>query len=125
MANPTVRAGTFYWRNRKAAEVNKATIKFMHGRKPVFGAAGAAAWSKGAAIAEITITEFIPVGGSTTSADIERMLAQEDFDAAILIGGKFYRQKWAVTENTMSFDTESGVCEGQITLQGTKPNVKG
>lgn len=125
MANPTVRAGVFYWRNRKAAETNKAAIKFMHGRKPVMGADGVAAFSKGAAMAEITITEFVPVGGSTTSADMEKILAQEDFDAAILIGGKFYRQKWAVTENTLSYDTETGVCEGQLTLQGGKPSVKG
>lgn len=125
MGRPTVRAGVFYWRNRKAAETNKASIKFTHNRKPIPGADGYAAWSKGAVMAEISITEFVPVGGSTTSADIERILNQEDIDAAILIGGKFYRQKWAVTENTLSYDSETGVSEGQLTLQGSKPTVKG
>ena len=90
MANPTVRAGVFYWQNRKAAETHKAAIKFMHGRKPCFGAEGGLAFSKGAAMAEITITETIPVGGSTTSGDINKMIAQSDIDAAILIGGKVY-----------------------------------
>lgn len=125
MANPTVRAGVFYWQNRKAAETHKAAIKFTHGRKPMYGADGGLAFSKGAAMAEITITETIPVGGSTTSADMEKILAQTDIDAAILIGGKFYRQKWAVTENTMSYDTESGACEGTLTLQGFNVSVKG
>ena len=124
MANPTVRAGVFYWQNRKAAETHKAAIKFMHGRKPCYGAEGGLAFSKGAAMAEITITETIPVGGSTTSGDIEKMIAQTDIDAAILIGGKVYRQKWAVTENTMSYDTETGICEGTLTLQGFNVNVK-
>lgn len=124
MANPTVRAGVFYWQNRKAAETHKAAIKFMHGRKPCYGAEGGLAFSKGAAMAEITITETIPVGGSTTSGDINKMIAQSDIDAAILIGGKIYRQKWAVTENTMSYDTESGICEGTLTLQGFNVNVK-
>ena len=125
MANPTVRAGVFYWRNRKAAEVHKAAIKFMHGRKAVYGAEGGLAFSRGAAMAEITITDTITVAGSTTANDIERLLAQEDIDAAILLGGKIYRQKWAVTENSMTYDTETGVCEGSMTLQGFRVSVKG
>lgn len=124
MANPTVRAGVFYWQNRKAAEVHKAAIKFMHGRKPVYGAEGGLAFSKGAAMAEITITETVTVGGSTTLSDIKKMLAQTDIDAAILIGGNVYRQKWAVTENSMQYDTETGVCEGTLTLQGFNVSVK-
>lgn len=93
MSTPVVRAGIFYWANRKAAETHKASIKFLHGRKPVPGAGGVLAYTKGMGTAEVTITETIPVDGSTTSKDMEKILAQSDIDAAIRIGGKFYRQK--------------------------------
>lgn len=124
MANPTVRAGVFYWKNRKAMEVHKVSIKFMHGRKAVYGAEGGLAFSKGAAMAEITITETVPISGTTVMSDIDKILAQTDMDAAFLIGGKMYRQKWAVTENTMTSDTETGVCEGVLTLQAFRVSVK-
>lgn len=125
MADPVVRAAVFYWRNRKALETNKVTIKFSHGRRALPGAEGILAFSKGQSMMEVTMTEIIPVGGSTTTADIEKILAQEDIDIAVVIGGKYYRQKMAVTENTMESDSETGVCTGSMTLQSKNPKVTG
>ena len=125
MANPVVRAAVFYWRNRKAYEANKISIKFMNGRKELFGAEGLFALSKGAAMVEVTVSDVIPVGGSVITNDITKILNQEDIDAAVLIGGKYYRSSWAVTDNTMDSDSETGVCTGSVTLKTGTPKITG
>lgn len=121
----TVRAGRLYWRNRKCLEANKFSIKFAYNRKPIPGPAGVVAWTEGMATATLTFEEFIPVGGSTTTHDIEMVITQKEVDAAVRIGGRWYRQRWAVTENEMSSDSETGVCTGRYTLQGKAEKLAG
>ncbi len=127
MPLPVVRSGVFYWKNRKAGATNKVTARFNHARTKVVFAEDLA-WSKGLSSVELVINEIIPVSGELTChKDLEQILAQEDIDAMFLIGGKQIRppNKWAVTENTMESDAETGVCNGTLTLAAGRPKLIG
>jgi hypothetical protein len=125
MADPIVRQMAFYWQDKKAAEVNKLRVKFMSGRKELFGQDGILAFSRGAAQMELSISEITPIGGSSTSNDIQKFFDQADIDASWIMGGKYYRQKLAWTEAEYDSDSETGVVTGQITLKGRVPQITG
>lgn len=125
MADPVVRAMAFYWRDKLAVEVNRLRVKFMMGRTALYGQKGLAAYSRGAATMEIEISEFTPVGGSATTADIELLLDQKDVDCAFILGGKYMRQALACLEAEWESDSERGTCTGRVVLQGKKPKISG
>ncbi|MBS2017487.1 MAG: hypothetical protein JST00_31685 [Deltaproteobacteria bacterium] len=120
MANdlPVVRAARMFWRNRKALETYKVSLSIKHNRRAVIFGPENREWSQGFADARLTFEEFIPVGGSTTTKDLERIFQQNYVDVAVQIGARWYRQNWAVIENEMSSDSETGVCTGRYTLEG-------
>ena len=66
MANPTIRAMAFYWKDKKAATVNQTSVKIKSGRSALMGAEGLLAFSRGAVMFDIDIDEVVPVSGSTT-----------------------------------------------------------
>lgn len=125
MAAPIIRQIAFYWRNKKAAETNSVEVEFTMGREALFGQEGILAYSKGQAKMKVTISEVVPVTGSTTTNDIEKMLAQEDIDISFILGGKFYKQKMAVMTASYKSDTEKGVTTGNIVMEGAKPTISG
>lgn len=125
MAAPIIRQIAFYWRNKKAAETNSVEVEFTMGREALFGQEGILAYSKGQAKMKVTISEVVPVTGSTTTNDIEKMLAQEDIDISFIIGGRFYKQKMAVMTASYKSDTEKGVTTGNIVMEGAKPTISG
>ena len=125
MAAPIIRQIAFYWRNKKAAETNSVEVEFTMGREALFGQEGILAYSKGQAKMKVTISEVVPVTGSTTTNDIEKMLAQEDIDISFIIGGRFYKQKMAVMTASYKSDTEKGVSTGNIVMEGAKPTISG
>lgn len=125
MADPIIRQIAFYWRNKKAAETNSVEVEFTMGREALFGQEGIIAYSKGQAKMKVTISEVVPVTGSTTTNDIEKMLAQEDIDISFILGGKFYKQKMAVMTASYKSDTEKGVTTGNIVMEGAKPKISG
>jgi hypothetical protein len=125
MADVVVRQIAFYWRNKKAAETNSVEVEFNNGREKLIGQEGILAYSKGIATMKVTIAEVVPVTGSTTTNDIEKILDQEDIDVSFILGGKFYKQKMAVMTASYKSDTEKGVTTGNIVLEGAKPKVSG
>ena len=125
MAAPIIRQIAFYWRNKKAAETNSVEVEFTMGREALFGQEGILAYSKGQAKMKVTISEVVPVTGSTTTNDIEKMLAQEDIDISFILGDKFYKQKMAVMTASYKSDTEKGVTTGNIVMEGAKPTISG
>lgn len=125
MADPIIRQIAFYWRDKKAAEVNSVEIEFMMGREPLFGQEGILAYSRGQAQMKLTIREVVPVTGSTTTNDIEKILAMDDIPASFILGGKFMRENMAVQSARYSSDTEKGVTTGEIVLMGRKPKILG
>lgn len=125
MSDPIVRAMAWYWEDKKAVEVNKLRVKFMSGAKELFGQEGLAAFSDGAATIELTITEFTPVGGSSTTNDIAKFFAKKNIDASWIMGGRFFRQKLKWTEGEWDSDMETGVCTGTVTLKGKPPQITG
>ncbi len=125
MADAVVRQIAFYWRNKKAAEVNSVEVEFSMGREALYGQEGIIAYSKGQAKMKLTVTEVVPVTGSTSTNDIEKILAQEDIDVSCVIGGKFYKQKMAVLTASYKSDTEKGVTTGSIVMEGAKPKISG
>lgn len=125
MADPIIRQIAFYWRDKKAAEVNSVRIGFTTGREALFGQDGIIAYSKGQARMRITIREVVPVTGSATTKDIEKILAMDDIACSFILGGKFMRENLAVISADYESDTERGVTTGEIVLEGRKPKIVG
>ena len=125
MADVQVQQMAFYWRNAKAATVNSVQVQFTMGREALYGQAGIIAYSKGQAKMRVTIREVVPIAGSTTTKDIERILEQDDIDVAFVLGGKLMRNKMAVMEAEYSSDSEKNVTTGQVVLEGKKPKITG
>lgn len=125
MADPIIRQISFYWRDKKAAEVNSVEIEFTTGREALFGQDGIIAYSKGQAKMRLTIREVVPVTGSTTTRDLEKILAQDDIPCSFILGGKFMRENLAVMTARYSSDTEKGITTGEIVLEGRKPKSFG
>jgi hypothetical protein len=115
----------FFWNNRKAAETNAVNVSFSMGREALYGQEGIIAYSKGIAKMKVTIKEVTPVQGSTTTKDIEKILDQKDIDIGVFLGGKQLRNSMAVLEAEWASNTEKGVIEGTIVLEGAKPRVTG
>lgn len=125
MAMPIVRAAAVYWRNRKAASINKLRVKFMMGRTEVFGQDAVLAYSQGIATMEITITEIVTVGGSAVVDDIVLLIAQKNIPIAFFLGGKYFRQDIAITDYEIDSDSEKGVITGVVNGKGAAPKVIG
>ena len=125
MADPIIRQIAFYWRDKKSAEVNSVEVEFTTGREALFGQDGIIAYSKGQARMKLTIREVVPVTGSTTTNDLEKILAQEDIACSFILGGKYMRENMAVMSARYASDTEKGVTTGEITLEGRKPKIFG
>lgn len=115
----------FYWGSVKAATVNKVSVEFNNGREALLGQDGIIAYSKGIAKMKLTIGEVVPVEGSSSTKDIDKILAQESITVSFILGGKFYRKKMAVLTATYESDTEKGVTTGNIVLESGKPNISG
>lgn len=125
MSEPVVRAMAWYWNNKKAVEVNKLSVKFMSGAKELFGQEGLAAFSRGSATLEVTVTEFTPVSGSSTTNDIGKFVRGEKIDCSWIMGGKFFRQKLTWTEGSWESDMETGTSTGTVVLKGRLPKITG
>jgi hypothetical protein len=125
MADPIIRQIAFYWRDKKAAEVNSVEVEFTTGREPLFGQDGILAYSKGQARMRLTIREVVPVTGSATTKDLERIFAQNDVACSFILGGAVMREDMAVISARYSSDTEKGVTTGEIVLEGRKPKIFG
>lgn len=125
MADPIIRQIAFYWRDKKAATVNSVSVEFMMGREALYGQEGIIAYSKGTAKMKLTIREVVPVSGSATTDDIEKILNQDDIAASFVLGGKFMRQKFAVMSAHYNSDTEKGITTGEVVLEGKKPQITG
>lgn len=123
MPEPTVRQMAFYWREKKAVQANKVGVEFVFSREPLFGQDEIEAWSKGQCIMKITASGFTPVGGSYTTQDIERILNQEDISVAFILGGRYFRQKAAVTNLKYDSDSEKGTTVEEIQLSCKRPKV--
>lgn len=114
-----------YWNGRKAAEANAVEVEFSNGREALIGQDGILAYSKGIAKMKVTMTEVVPVTGSSTTNDIEKILAQEDIKISFIMGGKSYEQMMACLTASYKSDTEKGVITGSIVLEGAKPEISG
>ena len=112
-----------YWQGKKAAETNAVDVEFNNGREKLVGQEGIMAYSRGIATMTVTITEVVPIAGSTTTKDLAKILAQEDIDIGIILGDKMLRNKMAVLKASYKSNTEKGVIEGSITLEGAKPTI--
>lgn len=113
----------FYWQGKKAAETNAVDVEFNNGREKLIGQEGIIAYSRGIATMTVTITEVVPIAGSTTTKDLPKILAQEDIDVGIILGDKMLRNKMAVLKASYKSNIEKGVIEGSITLEGAKPTI--
>ena len=123
MADPIIKQMAFYWRDKKAATVNGLTVQFSMGREALYGQEGIIAFSKGRAKMRVTIREVVPIQGSTTTADIEKMLNQDDIPCSFVLGGRYMREDLAVQEATYTSDSEKNVTTGEIVLEGKKPKI--
>lgn len=125
MADPIIRQIAFYWQDKKAAEVNSVEVEFTNSREPLYGQEGILAYSKAQARMRVTIREVVPVTGSTTTKDIEKILAMDDIAVSFFLGGKYMRETMAVLSARYSSDTERGVTTGEVVLEGRKPKIFG
>lgn len=125
MADPVVRAIAFYWRDKKAATASKCKVEFTMDRQPLIGQEGILAWSKGLAVMKLTVSGFTPVGGSFTSDDIERILNMDDIPISFVLGGKFYREKAAVTNVSYDGDSEKGTTMEEVQMSCRRPKIVG
>lgn len=125
MPDPVVRQVAFYWREKKAITANKVSIDFTMNREPLMGQEGILAWSKGHAMMKITASGFTPVGGSYTSDDIEKILNQDDIAVSFVLGGKFYREKGAVTNLKYDSDSEKGTTMEEVQISCKRPKITG
>jgi len=123
MADVVIRDIAFYWRNKKAATVNSVEVEFSMGREPLYGQEGIIAYSKGVARMKLTIGGVVPVTGSSTTKDIEKILSQEDIDISFTLGGSAYRQKMAVLSASFKSDSEKKTTTEQVVLEGAKPDI--
>lgn len=124
MANPVIRMMAFYLNNKKAATVNQVGYKINPARAAAFGQEGYLSHAKGAITTEFTINEVTPVAGSSFTALLQKVLAQEDIDCSVIVGGKLHKVKMAVTSVDFSSASETGMSNGTMTLQGGVPDVQ-
>lgn len=125
MADPQFLKMAVYWNSKKAAECNAFDVEFSNGREALMGQDGILAYSKGVPKMKITMTEVVPVAGSTSTTDIEKILAQQDINISFILGGKVYKQKMACLSASYKSDTEKGVITGSIVLEGPAPTISG
>lgn len=125
MADPVVRQIAFYWNNKKAITANKVKVSFVMNREPLFGQDGILAWSLGHAIMKLTVSGFTPVGGSFTSDDIGKILAQKDIPISFILGGKYYDAVGAVSNLDFDSDSERGTTMEEVQLNCRAPNITG
>ena len=117
MSNPVVRAAQVFYKNKKVAEMNEGSLEFAAGRTMLFGSEGYLCHSKGAGTSRGSFKVVRPQAGVSIS-DVQDCLAQNDVDIMIVADGKRYRQTMAVTSVAMSWNTQSGVFEGTISIEG-------
>jgi phosphoribulokinase len=72
---------------------------------------------------KLTIGGVVPVTGSSTTKDIEKILSQDDIDVSFVLGGSFYRQKMAVLSASFKSDSEKKTTTEQVVLEGRKPDI--
>lgn len=125
MSDPQVSQMAFYWQDVKAAEVNSVEVHFTTGREALYGQEGIIAYSKGQAKMRVTIREIVPIDGSSTTDDIEKILAQNDIATAFVLGGKYMRSNMAVLEARYQSDSEKRVTTGEVVLESKKPKIIG
>lgn len=125
MSSPVVRPAAIYWKNKRYIEANKASVKFTSGSKEIFGANGLACFSRGAKVVELTISEYTPVSGSTSTKNLDAFIAQTDIELTVLIGGEAITFLVWNTERGYESDSESGTLEGSVTFKGKILNVTG
>lgn len=125
MANPTVRAIAFYLQGKRAATISQDNIDETFGRTPFYGAEGLAGHSKGAGMLRFEATGFVPVSGSAGNDIRAKAQAQEDLEVGFKIGSQFCRQTMACLGIRTTSNTQTGMTEEVITLEGPMPKVVG
>lgn len=125
MADVVVRPIAFYLLDKKVATVNKVRAEFRIGREPLFGQEGILAWSRGLATLNLTASGITPVGGSDFSNNIEKIIAGVDLSFAFVMGGKYFREKLAVTSYNVDSDSERGTTLEELSGSARAPKVTG
>lgn len=125
MANPTVRAIAFYLQGKRAATISQTNPDESYGRTPFYGAEGLAGHSKGAGLFRIEVTGFVPVSGSAGNEIRQKAQAQEDLEVGLKVGSQFVRQTMACLGIRTTSNTQTGMVEEVITLEGPLPKVVG
>ena len=125
MANPVIRGLPVYINGKKAATVNKWSLKFKNNREPMFGADGLLTHTKGASSFELQVTEITPIIGSSLTDINKKLLNQEDIQIGVPIGQQLVTCTCAGTGHGFESDSESGKVTGEATFSGGVPTVQG
>ena len=124
MANLIVRAASVYLNDQKLAECSEAEITINPRRTDMFGAEGWMGLTRGAITMDVKMSHLVPVDG-TQPDFLPDVIAQNDVEFACPIDGKILRITGGYTQSTLRYNTETGRCEGSITINGGSPTVIG
>lgn len=113
----------FYINNKKAATVNQVDYAINPGRTRAFAQEGYLSHTKGAVVTSFTINEVTPVAGSSFTELLAKIISQEDIECSVAVGGKLHTVICAITAVNFRSQSESGMSDGSMTLEGGIPGI--
>lgn len=122
MAQPNIRYFPIFYGNKKVAEGFENDETIDPHRQAMFGADGYFGHTRGAVTTAISLKLVVPVAGVSIKM-VQDCISQNDIDIGIPVNGQFQRVTMAITKNTMTANSETGVCTGTLDLEGGKPDL--
>jgi len=125
MANPVVRQYSIYSNNKKIAEAETNSYSGTDGGEAVFGdvPGGFITYTEGAITTELTMTEIVPVAG--TSFDfVSALLNHIPLDFALsLIDGHIHQVSMRCMNWKFDGNVQTGALKGEFTFRGGQPTI--
>ncbi len=127
MSGPIVRNVSMYAGTKKVSEQETLSYSGTDGGEAVFGdvPGGYVTYTQGAITSELTMTEIVPVPG--TSFDfVSALVNHVDLDMALsLIDGKIHQLSMRCMSYKFDSDVKSGSLKGEFRFVGGQPTVTG
>lgn len=116
------RAMPVYVNNKKVAEIEEASLKFMSNGEQQVGFEAVLGESTGIITCEGTFSTVTPAAGTEIDL-LNLMLTQQYVGIGALAAGKTYKLEAKITEAEVKSTSKTGVVKGSFTFRSGAPQV--
>ena len=127
MAGPIVRGMSLYSNNKKISEQETISYTGKDSGEAVYGdvPGGFITYTQGAIDTEITVTEIIPVPGSSFDFVSALLNHQPLVMALSIVDGKIHQLNVRCMDYKFDSDVQKGSLKGSFTFRGGQPSISG